>query len=119
MGLGCLGEFMGEMLGYAALAALAGLLVLALRGLDALLQARPAIASAILATLAALFTYGLVWTIRVRPGLYLENLKGDARRQEVIGRDRRRPRIAAMILFQVVCASAVGYVVTLVVWSRP
>jgi hypothetical protein len=74
---GCLGEFFGELALYAALAILAGLLVLCVRGVDVLLRRNPIVGGAVLTAVAVGFLYGLVWTVRLRPGLYLEHLKGD------------------------------------------
>lgn len=114
---GCLGEFVGELAIYAALAVLAGLLVLCVRGVDVLLRRDPIIGAAVLTAVTAGFLYGLVWTLRLRPGLYLEHLKGDPDRLARLGTEHRMARMAGMIFMQIVCLAVVGYVVTLVVWS--
>lgn len=114
---GCLGEFLGELAVYASLAILAGLLVLGVRGADVLLRRNPIVWTGVLTAVAVGFLYGLVWTIRLRPGLYLEHLKGDPDRLARLGTERRTARMAGMIFMQIVCLAAVGYVVTLVVWS--
>lgn len=116
---GCLGEFVGEGLFYLAAAVLAGFLVLIARGFDVLSQRHPAIGLGALTVLALAFLYGLVWTVRVRPGLYLENLRDDGDRQKALGETHRRLRIAGMIYLQVACLAVAGYVITVVVWSRP
>lgn len=114
---GCLGEFVGELASYAALAILALLLVLCVRGVDVLLRRNPIIGDAVLTAVAVGFLYGLVWTVRLRPGLYLEHLKGDPDRLARLGTEHRTARMAGMIFMQIVCLAVVGYVVTLVVWS--
>ena len=58
-----------------------------------------------------------MWTVRLRPGLYLEHLKGDPDRLARLGTEHRTTRMAGMIFMQIVCLAVVGYVVTLVVWS--
>lgn len=116
---GCLGEFIGEGLFYLGAAVLAGLLVLAARGIDVLLQRHAVVGIMALALLVVAFVYGLVWSIRLRPGLYLENLRGDPVRQNAFGTRHRRVRIAGMIYLQVVCLTVAGYLFTVVVWSRP
>ncbi len=68
---------------------------------------------------AAAFVYGLVWTARIGPGLYLEHLKGDPIRQARLGQRHRRTRLAGMIFVQVACLMVAGYAMTLLIWSRP
>jgi hypothetical protein len=114
---GCLGEFVGELAIYAALAILAGLLILCVRGVDVLLRRNPIVGGAVLTAVPVGFLYGLVWTVRLRPGLYLEQLKGDPDRLARFGTGHRTARMAGMIFMQVVCLAVVGYVVTLIVWS--
>jgi hypothetical protein len=114
-----LGDAAGEVLLYAACAILAGILVLACRGVDALLQTSPILGAAVIGLVAAGVVYGLVWTIRVRPGLYLESLRDDPERQARLGTPRRRVRLAGMAFLQLVIASLVGYGVTVAMWSRP
>jgi hypothetical protein len=63
--------------------------------------------------------YGLVWTARIRPGLYLEHIKNDPERQAKLGTDHVAVRKAGMIYLQVVCLMVVGYATTLLIWSGP
>ena len=116
---GCLGEFVGEGLLYLAAAILAGPLVIAARGFDVLLQHHTTVGIASLAILVVAFVYGLAWSVRVRPGLYLESLRSGPDRQRALGTTHRGLRIAGMIYLQVVCLTVVGYVITVLVWSRP
>lgn len=116
---GCLGDAIGEAAVIAALAVLWGGLVLVVRAFDVLLQRNLTLGAGILIVAALAFAYGLPWTIRVGPGLYLEHLRADHGRQQRLGVERRRVRIAGMVYVQVVFALAVGYVVTVLLWGRP
>jgi hypothetical protein len=107
---GCLHETLGEF---------GGVFVLGARGLDALLQKHPPVAWAVITGLSIGFVYGLVWTIRIRPGLYLEHLRSDPVRRLQLGAGRQPLRIAGMAFMQGLCAVVVGYGFTLLVWSRP
>jgi hypothetical protein len=111
-------EFVGELAMYALLAVLAGLLLLSIRGLDVLLQRHLLVGAIVLTLIAAAFVYGLVWSVRVRPGLYLEHIK-DPARAAILGTERRRPRKAGMAFMQIACASVVGYAMTVILWDRP
>jgi hypothetical protein len=112
---GCLTEGLGEVAGLAGLAVLAGLFLLSLRAVEALLNEYLVAAIVLLPIAAGFFIYGFVWTMRTRPGLYLENLR-DPARQAKLGTDHVRLRKVAMIWMQIVCLMPVGYVLTRLIW---
>jgi hypothetical protein len=116
---GCLGTAVGEGVAILALALLAGLLLLLARGLDALLQRSVAAATVVATAAVAAFVYGLVWTVRVKPGLYLEHLKTDPERRAKLGTEHIGIRKAGMIYLQIMCLMPFGYAMTLLIWSRP
>ncbi len=116
---GCLANAVGEVVVVAALGLAAVLLVLLARALDALLQQNLVAGLAVVGVAVAYYIYGLVWTVRIKPGLYLENLKNDPVRQARLGADHVRSRKAGMIYLQIMSLLPVGYGMTLLIWSRP
>ena len=110
---GCVGTFLAEAFGYVALLALGGVGVGGLELLVRVTRSDPVLGSAFIGLLVGFGIYGVVWTARCKPGLYLEHIHGrhvEPDRTVKLGDGAvRRLREAAMVLTQVLVASLLGY----------
>src|SRR5688572_8840557 len=77
--VGCVGMALGELAAYALLAIVVGIGAAIVAGLAAAADASPVLGGFLIAVAVVVYIYGVVWTVRARPGLYLENLVGEMR----------------------------------------
>jgi hypothetical protein len=105
---------LGELTAYVLLAIVVGIGVAIVAALAAAADVSPVLGGFLIALAAVAYIYGVVWTVRSRPGLYLENLveemRDEARSARVGSGAWRRSRMLAMIWVQVTTVAAVGYV---------
>lgn len=77
--LGCVEMALGELAAYLLLAIVVGIGAAIIAGLVAAADASPVLGGFLIAFAVTAYIYGVAWTARARPGLYLENLAGEMR----------------------------------------
>jgi hypothetical protein len=114
--VGCVAGALGELAAFALLGLVVLLAVGLVEGVRRVSDDVPAVGISAVAVALALAAYGLLWTIRLKPGLYLENMRGAEEavtvRQVRIGSGWVRGlRLTAMAFVQFAGVASFGFVI--------